>query len=134
MFDVLAKIAEQKIREAQERGEFDDLPGKGRPLELEDMSGVPEDMRMAYKMLKNAGCAPPELMIKNEIIRIEDMLATIEDEQEKYRQIKKLNTLVMKLNTMRRQPVGFEEQERYYSKVVSAITVARKEDKDGGNK
>ena len=85
-------------------------------------------------MLKNAGCAPPELAIKNEIIQIEDMLATIQDEQEKYRQIKKLNTLVMKLNTMRNRPVSFEEQERYYSKVVSAITVAGKEDKDGGHK
>ena len=49
MFDILSKIAEQKIREAQERGEFDDLPGKGKPLDLEDLSGVPEEMRMAYR-------------------------------------------------------------------------------------
>ena len=58
MFNTMAKIAEQKIREAQERGEFDNLPGRGRPLELDDDAGVPDDMRMAYKILKNAGVVP----------------------------------------------------------------------------
>src|SRR5919197_5833939 len=52
--DFLARIAEARIAEAIERGDFDDLPGKGRPLELEDLSRLPADMRLSYKILRNA--------------------------------------------------------------------------------
>ena len=58
MFDL---IAERKIAEALSRGEFDDLPGAGRPLELDDDALVPEDMRMAHRILRNAGYAPEEV-------------------------------------------------------------------------
>ena len=101
MWDIFSKIAEQKIKEAQERGDFDDLPGKGKPLKMEDDSRVPAELRMAYKILKNAGYTPPEIQIKKEILQIEDMLSNVKDEKEKYRQIKKLNYLVLKLNTLR---------------------------------
>ena len=86
----LQKIIEQKIREAQLKGEFDDLPGTGKPVEIEDDRHVPEDLRMAYKILKNANCVPPELELKKEIRRMEDMLEHLSDEKEKYRQIKKI--------------------------------------------
>jgi Domain of unknown function (DUF1992) len=52
MFDL---IAEQKIAEAIARGELDHLPGAGRPLELDDDALVPEDLRIAVRILKNAG-------------------------------------------------------------------------------
>ena len=48
--DAISIIAEQRIREACERGDFDSLPGAGKPLELEDDSHIPEDLRMAYKL------------------------------------------------------------------------------------
>jgi hypothetical protein len=54
-------IAERKIEEAAARGEFDGLPGEGRPLDLDDDALVPEDLRMAYRILKNAGFAPQEV-------------------------------------------------------------------------
>ena len=54
-------IAERKIEEAAARGEFDGLPGEGRPLDLDDDALVPEDLRMAYRILKNAGYAPQEV-------------------------------------------------------------------------
>ena len=57
----LELIAEKKIAEAIERGDFDGLPGRGRPLELNDDSLVPEDLRMAYRILKNAGYVPADL-------------------------------------------------------------------------
>ena len=44
--DILAKIAEQRIREAMERGEFDNLPFHGKPIKLDDLVGVPEHLRM----------------------------------------------------------------------------------------
>ena len=131
MLGYFHRIAEQKIREAQERGEFDDLPGKGRPIDLEGYCQIPEEMRMAYTVLKNAGCVPPEIALKNEILRIEDLLESMVDEAEKYRQIKKLNYLVTRLNTMRRVPVNFEENQRYYPSLVNRITVAPKPKPEG---
>ena len=44
-------IAERRIREAQKRGEFDDLPGMGLPMALDDDTFVPEDLRVAYRLL-----------------------------------------------------------------------------------
>ena len=55
------KLVERKIKEAAEKGEFDDLPGKGKPLQKDDYESIPEDLRIAYKILKNANCLPPEL-------------------------------------------------------------------------
>ncbi len=60
-WSVIQSIAERRIEESMARGDFDDLPGRGRPLELEDDSHVPPELRMAYKVLRNAGCVPPEL-------------------------------------------------------------------------
>ena len=52
----LLYLAERKIEEAIERGDFDDLPGAGRPLDLDDLDPMlPEELRMAYRILKNAG-------------------------------------------------------------------------------
>ena len=114
----LQKIIEQKIREAQMKGEFDNLPGKGEPVEIEDDSYVPEDLRMAYKILKNANCVPPEIELKKEIRRMEDMLATLSDEKEKYLQIKRINFKIMQLNMLRKTSPLLEDTEIYYNKVV----------------
>ena len=92
------KIVEERIREAQNRGEFNDLPGSGAPLDMEDDSHVPEDLRLAYKILRNANCLPPELKLKKEIRQMEDMLDGIPDEKEKYRLIKQINFKITKLN------------------------------------
>lgn len=72
MFDF---IAEQKIAEAIERGELDDLPGAGRPLELDDDALVPEELRLAYRVLKNAGYVPAEVRQLNEIAQLERLVA-----------------------------------------------------------
>jgi len=68
---VLELLAERKIEEAIARGEFDDLPGAGRPLELADDPLVPEDLRVAYRILRNAGYVPPEVQTLNQIADLE---------------------------------------------------------------
>ena len=73
------RIIEKRIQEALDRGDFDDLPGRGKPMQIEDDSGVPEDLRLAYKVLKNADCLPPELQLKKEIRQMEDLLESIPD-------------------------------------------------------
>jgi hypothetical protein len=115
------RIVEQRIKEAMDKGEFDDLPGKGKPIPLEDDSNVPEDLRLAYKLLKNADCLPPELLEKKEIRQMEDMLATIPDEKERYKLIKKINFKIMKLNVMGKKSPLLEEKQIYYKKLIDRI-------------
>ncbi len=60
-------LIEQRIREATERGEFNDLPGAGKPMQLDDDLLVPEEVRVAHRILKNAGYVPPEAQQISEI-------------------------------------------------------------------
>lgn len=124
--EAMRLVAERKIREAIEEGQFDNLEGRGKPLRLDDDAGIPEDLRLAYKILKNAGCLPPELELKREIVKLEEMLAGLEDEQEKYLQLKRLNWAITKLNVLRARPVSFEEHERYYAKIAEKFSSARR--------
>lgn len=118
---ILEKVAEDKIQRAIEEGQFNDLPGKGQPLELEDDSWVPEEMRMAYKVLKNSGHVPQEIEERKEINNLVEALADCEDEQERYRQMRKLNTMVTKFNVSRSRPIHVEVEEAYYEKIVERV-------------
>jgi hypothetical protein len=121
LFAAFDRLIEEKIREAMERGDFDNLPGSGEHLHLENDSHLPDDLRLAYKILKNADCLPPELQLRKDIRKTEELLAGIQDTQEKYRQMKKLNFMIMKLNMMRRVSPLLEETQHYYAKVVDKI-------------
>lgn len=118
------KRVEKRIREAQENGDFDNLAGSGKPLDLSSWEKVPEEMRLAFTILKNAGFKPPELELKKEIGQIEELLAGDLEESEKYRQIKKLNFLITKLNETRTGPMNLEKNQKYYEKIVNRTTVA----------
>ncbi len=120
------KFAEDLIEKAIRNGEFDDLPGRGKPLALEDDSMVPEDMRMAYKILKNSGHVPAEIVEEKEILTMLDLLERCEDEQERYRQIQKLNFMVMQMNMRRNRSLKLEEDSPYYQKLVEKIHVQEK--------
>jgi hypothetical protein len=67
-------LAERKIAEAVSRGELDDLPGAGKPLELEDDASIPQDLRVAYRILRNAGFVPPEVHQLNQIAALERLV------------------------------------------------------------
>ncbi len=72
--DPFGLLAERKIEEALARGDLADLPGAGRPLELDDDPLVPEEVRMAYRILKNAGFVPPEVEQVREIAALESVV------------------------------------------------------------
>ncbi|MBN2060244.1 MAG: DUF1992 domain-containing protein [Deltaproteobacteria bacterium] len=114
-------IVERKIREAIEKGEFENLPGCGKPLKLEDDSRVPEDLRLAYKVLKNANCLPREIELKKEISNMEEMLGNLPDEKSKYHLIRKINFTIMKLNSIRNKSPLLEENQIYYGKIVDKL-------------
>ncbi|MGO9313278.1 MAG: DnaJ family domain-containing protein [Syntrophobacteraceae bacterium] len=128
IFEAFEKIAEKKIREAMDNGEFEDLPGKGKPLQLEDDRHIAQDIRLAHKILKNANCLPPELELRKEILTMEELLDGVRDTKEKYRQIKKLNYLIMKLNMARRGSLDLEKHQVYYERLVDKMGKKEKAD------
>ncbi|PFA17481.1 DUF1992 domain-containing protein [Bacillus cereus] len=81
--DVFLSIAEERIRQAINKGDLDDIPGKGKPLQLEDLSMVPPDLRMSYKILKNARMIPVEMELQKDILKIEDLIVCCYDETER---------------------------------------------------
>ena len=119
------KIVEERIRQSMEKGEFDNLPGTGKPLDLDDFSFVPEELRMAYKILKNADCVPPEIELKKEILQAEDLLESMTDVKLRYKAIKKLNFLIMKLNTMHNGSASFDVPQKYETKLVEYLTSSK---------
>jgi hypothetical protein len=119
--DFFSKLAENRILEAIEAGEFDDLRGKGQPLNLEEDSHVPPELRMAYKILKNADCLPPELLLRREVAQLQDLVAALPDEAEKLKQMRRLNFLVMKLSMMRPVSPQLLEHDLYAPKVLERL-------------
>ena len=61
------KNVDEKIKEAIERGEFDNLPGKGKPLDLAAYFATPEHLRMGYSILKSAEIIPEEMELLGQI-------------------------------------------------------------------
>ena len=73
---------EQKIREAIERGEFDDLPGKGKPIDLEAYFNTPEDLRMGFSILRSNDFVPEEVELFKEIDELKDKIEACTDDTE----------------------------------------------------
>ena len=89
----LDHLAEANIAAALEAGDFDDLPGAGKPLALDDDPLVPEDLRVAYRLLKNAGFVPPELAERRERLQLAALIATLDDGAERKRACARLSLL-----------------------------------------
>ena len=122
MFKGFQKIVEERIRAAQLKGQFDDLEGRGKPLPPDVIGDtVPEDLRLSYRILKNADCVPPEVELQHEIRRTEDLLAGMSETRTKYGILKKINYLIIKLNTMRQGRVDLEVPQRYADRLVERM-------------
>jgi hypothetical protein len=116
------KIVEERIKKAQRDGEFENLPGRGHPLDLAQDHYIPEDMRLAYKMLKNADCLPPEIEMRKEVARTEELLANMPDTAERHRIMKKLNYMIMKVNASRGGNCHFDIPQHYLGVAVEKLS------------
>jgi len=116
--EFLHRIAERRIIEALENGEFDNLEGAGKPLNLDDDMWIPEDLRIAYRILKNANCTPPELEFRKEVINLCSLMNTIDDDKERMKKLRELNFKLLKLNLTRKKPLQFEDFPEYEGKVI----------------
>lgn len=121
----LDAIAERRIREAQARGELDDLPGAGAPLALDDDALVPEDLRVAYRILKNAGFLPPELEVHGEIRELEQLLQRAEDESDRARLLSRINVLLSRTVQGRRHG-SLRVQEAYLERIAQRLESRRR--------
>ena len=94
---VLDTLADAKIAAAIEAGELANLPGAGKPLDLDEDPLVPEDLRVAWRILKNSGFVPPEVAERRERVALSRLIATIEDEGERGRAVARLALLESRL-------------------------------------
>ena len=98
--NLIDQIAEQKIIEAILNGDLDNLPGQGQPLRLDDDSFVPEELRVAYRVLKNSGFLPPGANLRKEIAGVNQLLTGVVAEDEQMKLSKRMEYLLMQLRAM----------------------------------
>lgn len=123
MLSVIQTIAERKIQQAMAEGSLPDLSHwKNKPLPPDDMAHVPEDLRMAYRLLKNGGYVPEEVALQQEITRLEQLLAGCTDEREKVRQLKRISCLKTKLECRMGRAIELGEDGPYYERVVDRLS------------
>jgi hypothetical protein len=122
---ILDELAERRIAEAVARGDFDHLPGAGRPLAFEDESWIPPELRMAYRILKNAGFVPPEVEQRRELADAAKFLATSHDDAARARAAKRLNYLLMFLDRRNNGCTHLLLRGEYYARVIERMTGIR---------
>jgi len=110
-------LVEERIQEALRRGDFDNLPGAGRPLALDDDALVPPEVRLAYRILKNAGFVPPEVLERREIAELEHELAGIADAVARQHALTKLALLRTRLGLRRSRALS---RNPYYERKIVA--------------
>ena len=118
---LLDQIAERHIRQAAQRGEFDDLRGTGRPLALDDDALIPEELRAGYRLLKNAGYLPPELQLDKEIKEAEQLLTCVRGGSERDQAERRLRWLKLRLSLGRGEGVDFVVEYRYRDKLLNKL-------------
>ncbi len=96
----LEKAVEKIIKEAQERGDFDNLKGKGQPIDLNAYFETPEELRLAYSALKNAGIVSPEVELLQEIAALKERLEGTFDELQRNKLKKSIRDKQLQLNIM----------------------------------
>lgn len=100
---MFSRLAEQKIEEAIRNGELDQSPYAGKPLPLDDLSHIPEDLRMSYRLLKNSGYIPEEIVLHKECVRLVDLIHACENDGEKEQHQKQLNEKRLRLHLLLEQ-------------------------------
>ena len=119
--DFITLLAERKIQEAIVRGELDNLSLKGHPIPREDLSAVPEDLRMGYKILKNAGFLPEELQIRQEMLCLKDLIASCDDPEEERSLRKRLTLKRLHFDVLMEQNARNTAFSRYSGRVLERL-------------
>jgi hypothetical protein len=108
---LIDRLAEEHIRKARVRGEFDNLPGAGRPLVLDDDAAVPEELRAGHRLLRNSGYLTPEVLLYREISRAEQLLALAREPGRRADCLRRITRLVTSLNLVQDGPENLHLQQ-----------------------
>lgn len=119
--NAIERIAEQRILEALERGEFDHLPGAGKPLDLDADRDVPAELRAAYRILKNSGFVPPEIELRRDIASAEQLLTQALSSAERRAASRRLEFLFLKLAAIHGGSRDARVEAAYYDKLAEKI-------------
>ncbi|MCP5197414.1 MAG: DUF1992 domain-containing protein [Gammaproteobacteria bacterium] len=117
---LIDQIAEARLQEAIDRGELRDLPGEGQPLRLEDDSAIPEELRVAYRLLKNAGFLPPELQLRRDVREAEQLLQQL-PEGDRSRARARLELLQLRLAAHRRPAMNLLLEDQYRQRLLERL-------------
>lgn len=120
-FSAIQAIVEERIRKAQEEGLFDDLPGKGKPLKLDDDSMIAPHLRASYRILKNAGILPPEMQLRKEVNQLKQLLDQVHCEDDAKQLVREINEKITASNIMGRFSVSSEMNQVYSEKVLDRL-------------
>lgn len=118
---LLSRIAEERIHDAQQRGVFDNLPGKGKPIQFQDLSAVPEDLRLAYHILKNAHVLPPETALHKEIKSLQDLLKSVEEDRQRKALVKEIEWKMIRLDLSKRRSFSLGTSRFYSRKLIRKL-------------
>jgi hypothetical protein len=119
---MLDQIAEERIVAAMKRGEFDHLEGAGKPLDLDDDALVPPELRMAFRILKNAGFVPPEVETLRDLRDLERAVRATGDDKEKRRLALKLSLIETRLAA---RGLHLRIAPAYYEKIQAKLDPSR---------
>ena len=96
----MTKSVDEIIREAIESGKFNDLPNKGKKLDLDDYFNTPEDLRLGYSILKSADYIPEEVQLLQEIDALREKLPSIKSDEERKKVLKEIEFRRLKYNLL----------------------------------
>ena len=85
------KAIEEAIQAARARGEFDNLKGRGKPIDHDAYFSQPEELRVAHHLLRNAGCVPREVELRREIGELQEQLRACKLDAERARLVRAIN-------------------------------------------
>ena len=117
-------LVEARIERAIARGELNDLPGEGRPLALDDDACVPSEIRLAYRILKNAGFVPEEVELRREIMDL-SVLIDATDGPERTRAVARRDWLRTRLSLRRGPGPSLLDHPEYAERVTERLERTR---------
>ena len=82
-------------------GEFDNLEGKGRPIDQDAYFAAPEDVRLAYSLLRSNGFVPEEVELRRELAGLREELAVCDDADARRKLTRAINDVLMKIDMLR---------------------------------
>jgi hypothetical protein len=114
-------VAERKIREAMDRGDFDNNPLAGKPLPPDGLDNVAPDLRMAITIMRNAGVLPEEVEIRKKITSLQHLLRICGSNDEHVALRVKLNEKQLRYNMLMEKKTGKVFLTEYHEKIMEKL-------------